>query len=162
MKLEISPQKTRVGWIGTGVMGRSMCWHISSTPAIKSRVFNRTKSKADDLVERGARWADSPRDVAAASDVVFAIVGYPEDVREVILGDDGALAGAKQGGRARRHDDQSAGAGRRDCRGGRGARRREHRCARFRRRRRREEWHALDHDRRRRRHRRRARTALES
>ena len=85
MKLEISPEKTRIGWIGTGVMGRSMCGHILDA-GYRVTVFNRTKSKADALVERGARWADSPRDVAAASDVVFSIVGYPEDVREVFAG----------------------------------------------------------------------------
>ena len=96
MKLEISPQKTRVGWIGTGVMGRSMCSHILHA-GYQVTLFNRTKSKADNLVERGARWADSPRDVAAASEVVFAIVGYPEDVREVLVGETGALGGTKEG-----------------------------------------------------------------
>jgi 3-hydroxyisobutyrate dehydrogenase len=96
MMLDISPQRTRVGWIGTGVMGRSMCGHVLNA-GYQVTVYNRTKSKADTLVERGARWADSPRDVAAASDVVFAIVGYPEDVREVLLGESGALAGAKPG-----------------------------------------------------------------
>jgi len=96
MTLEISPQNTRTGWIGTGVMGRSMCGHILDA-GYPVTIYNRTKSKADALVERGARWADSPRDVAAASDVVFLIVGYPDDVREVTLGEQGALAGAKTG-----------------------------------------------------------------
>lgn len=97
MQLEISPQKTRVGWIGTGVMGRSMCGHIVDA-GYHVIVYNRTKSKADALVDRGARWADSPRDVAAASDVVLSIVGHPEDVREVFVGDNGVLAGANAGG----------------------------------------------------------------
>jgi 3-hydroxyisobutyrate dehydrogenase len=97
MPTVISPDKTRVGWIGTGVMGRSMCGHILDA-GYRITVFNRTRSKADALVERGAKWADSPRDVAAASDVVFTIVGYPDDVREVTLGENGALAGLKQGG----------------------------------------------------------------
>jgi 3-hydroxyisobutyrate dehydrogenase len=92
--MEISPEKTRVGWIGTGVMGRSMCGHLLDA-GYKITLFNRTKEKASPLVERGAAWADSPRDVAAASDVVISIVGYPHDVQEVILGDDGALAGCK-------------------------------------------------------------------
>jgi 3-hydroxyisobutyrate dehydrogenase len=96
MKLETSPEKTRIGWIGTGVMGRSMCGHILDA-GYPVTVFNRTKAKAHSLVERGAKWADSPREVAAASDVVFSIVGYPEDVREVILGEQGVLAGAKSG-----------------------------------------------------------------
>lgn len=97
MALEISPEKTRIGWIGTGVMGRSMCGHLVDA-GYRVSVFNRTKSKADALVERGATWCDSPRDVAAASDVVFAIVGHPEDVREVTLGIDGALVGMNEGG----------------------------------------------------------------
>ena len=96
MALEISPQKTRLGWIGTGVMGRSMCGHLL-TAGYAVTLFNRTKSKAAELLERGGRWSDSPREVAAASEIVFSIVGFPDDVRQVILGDDGALAGAKRG-----------------------------------------------------------------
>lgn len=96
MKLEVSPEKTRIGWIGTGVMGRSMCGHILDA-GYAVTVFNRTQSKADSLLERGAKWADSPREVAAASDVVFSIVGYPDDVCEVLTGDDGALDGARPG-----------------------------------------------------------------
>jgi 3-hydroxyisobutyrate dehydrogenase len=95
--MQISPQQTRIGWIGTGVMGRSMCGHLVDA-GYKVTLFNRTKEKAAPLMERGARWADSPRDVAAASDVVISIVGYPQDVQEVILGDDGVLGGCKSGG----------------------------------------------------------------
>jgi 3-hydroxyisobutyrate dehydrogenase len=96
MKLDISPQKTRVGWVGTGVMGRSMCGRLLDA-GYRVTVYNRTASKADDLFGRGARWAGSPRAVADASDVVFTIVGYPKDVREVFLGQEGALAGANEG-----------------------------------------------------------------
>jgi 3-hydroxyisobutyrate dehydrogenase len=96
MTREISPEKTRIGWIGTGVMGRSMCGHVLDA-GYAVTVYNRTKLKAAALVERGARWADSPHDVAAASDVVFSIVGYPDDVREVLLGEAGALVGSKAG-----------------------------------------------------------------
>ena len=60
-------------------------------------VFNRTKSKADSLIKLGAMWADSPRAVAEASDVVFTIVGFPADVRQVVLGEDSVLAGCKPG-----------------------------------------------------------------
>jgi len=60
-------------------------------------VFNRSKSKAESLLSQGAKWADTPRAVAAASDVIFSIVGFPADVREVLLGSDGALAGSKAG-----------------------------------------------------------------
>ncbi len=60
-------------------------------------VYSRTRSKAEPLVSKGAAWADSPRAVAEASDVVFSIVGFPADVRHVTLGADGSLAGSKSG-----------------------------------------------------------------
>ncbi len=93
---KIEPSKTRIGWIGTGVMGASMCGHLMDA-GFKATVFNRTKDKAKPLLDKGADWAKTPRDVAAASDVVFSIVGFPDDVRCVILGSDGALAGSKPG-----------------------------------------------------------------
>ena len=83
---------TPLGWIGTGVMGASMCRHLMDL-GHPMTVFNRTRSKADPLVAAGATWADSPKAVAEQSQVVFSIVGFPQDVRSVILGDDGALAG---------------------------------------------------------------------
>ncbi len=92
----IVPGKTRLGWIGTGVMGTSMCGHLIDR-GYPMTVFNRTKAKAHPLVEKGARWADTPRVVAEASDVVFSIVGFPTDVRDITLGDNGSLAGAAQG-----------------------------------------------------------------
>jgi 3-hydroxyisobutyrate dehydrogenase len=94
--LKIAPGSTRIGWIGTGVMGRSMCGHLIEK-GFSATIYNRSKEKARDLLDRGATWASTPREVAAKSDVVFAIVGYPKDVREVFLGEDGALAGAKKG-----------------------------------------------------------------
>jgi 3-hydroxyisobutyrate dehydrogenase len=96
MGLEFSPAKTRIGWIGTGVMGSSMCGHLIAA-GFKATIFNRTAEKTKALVEKGAKLADSPREVAAASDVVFTIVGFPHDVREVTLGAQGTLAGAKAG-----------------------------------------------------------------
>ena len=89
-----APGTTRIGWIGTGVMGRSMCGHLISK-GYKATIYSRTRDKAADLVAKGAEWAASPREVAEKSDVVFSIVGFPADVREVILGPKGALAGAK-------------------------------------------------------------------
>jgi 3-hydroxyisobutyrate dehydrogenase len=96
MLLDVSPEKTRIGWIGTGVMGSSMCGHLIAA-GYKMTVFTRTKEKAADLMERGAKWAASSREVAANSDVVISIVGFPRDLRQVMLGDDGALAGCKSG-----------------------------------------------------------------
>jgi 3-hydroxyisobutyrate dehydrogenase len=92
----LSPEMTRIGWIGTGVMGRWMCQHLVSK-GYKATVYNRSKDKLQPLLELGAVAADSPKKVAEASDVVFAIVGFPKDVREVFLGANGALAGSKAG-----------------------------------------------------------------
>jgi len=92
----VAAGSTRLGWIGTGVMGRSMCGHLMAK-GFSMTVYNRSKAKAQPLLDRGAAWADSPRQVAEQSDVVFAIVGFPQDVREVFLGPEGALAGSKPG-----------------------------------------------------------------
>jgi 3-hydroxyisobutyrate dehydrogenase len=90
------PGKTRIGWIGTGVMGRWMCQHAMAK-GYAATVYNRSKDKLQPLLDLGAKAADSPKQVAANADVVFAIVGFPKDVREVFLGPDGALAGSKPG-----------------------------------------------------------------
>jgi 3-hydroxyisobutyrate dehydrogenase len=96
MTLEIAPGKTRIGWIGTGVMGLSMCGHVMAA-GYEATVYNRTRSRTKPLIDRGAREAASPREVAANCDVVFTIVGYPGDVREVTLGREGTLSGARPG-----------------------------------------------------------------
>ena len=77
-------------------MGRSMLANLQAAGATAT-VFTRTRATADEAIAAGAVWADSPREVAAASDVCFAIVGYPNDVREVFLGEHGLLAGASSG-----------------------------------------------------------------
>jgi len=92
----ILSKNVRIGWVGTGVMGLSMCGHLMAAGHLAT-VFNRTKAKAQPLLDKGADWADSPRAVAEASDVVFTIVGYPADVRSVYLEPDGVLAGLKPG-----------------------------------------------------------------
>lgn len=93
---QISPTSTRLGWIGTGVMGTSMCGHLLAA-GYSVTVYNRTRARAEPLLARGTSWADTPAAVARAADVVFTMVGYPADVRAVILGDDGVLAGAAAG-----------------------------------------------------------------
>jgi 3-hydroxyisobutyrate dehydrogenase len=90
------PGKMRIGWIGTGVMGRWMCQHLIDN-GYRATVYNRSREKARSLLEKGAVWAASPRAVAEHSDVVFAIVGFPADVRQVFLGEEGALAGSRSG-----------------------------------------------------------------
>jgi len=92
----IEAGKTRIGWIGTGVMGCSMCGHLMDA-GFSATVHNRTREKAEPLLDKGAAWAETPGAVAAASDVVFTIVGFPDDVRQVILGDNGVLAGCSAG-----------------------------------------------------------------
>src|SRR5262245_17315460 len=91
------PGKTRIGWVGTGVMGRWMCQHVMAK-GYQATVYNRSKEKTQPLLDQGAAYAETPKAVAERSDVVFAIVGFPKDVREVFLGPQGALAGMKSGG----------------------------------------------------------------
>ncbi len=92
----VEAAKTRVGWIGTGVMGTSMCGHILDRgyPVV---LFSRTRAKAEPLLARGAAWADSARAVAGRADVVFTMVGFPSDVREVYFGESGILKSAGKG-----------------------------------------------------------------
>jgi len=90
------PSVTRIGWIGTGIMGRSMCGHLMDA-GYAMTVYNRGKAKAEPLLAKGAAWAGTPAEVARASDIVFTIVGFPKDVREVYFGEDGVFAGARPG-----------------------------------------------------------------
>ncbi len=85
-----------IGFIGTGVMGRSMAGHVlrAGHPLV---VYTRTPSKAEPLLSAGAVWADTPAALAVRSDVIITMVGYPEDVRELYLGADGLLAHARLG-----------------------------------------------------------------
>jgi 3-hydroxyisobutyrate dehydrogenase len=92
----VTPDTTRIGWIGTGVMGSSMCGHLLAH-GYRVTISTRTRAKATGLLETGATWADTPSEVASKSDVVFTMVGYPADVREVILGPEGALGSAAPG-----------------------------------------------------------------
>lgn len=93
----ITPSTHRIGFIGLGVMGASMAGHLL-TAGYRVTVFNRTRAKADGLCAKGAVWADTPAAVAAASDVVCTIVGFPADVEAVWLGDHGILAHLRSGG----------------------------------------------------------------
>ena len=82
----------KIGFIGLGVMGKSMAGHILDA-GYELYVYNRTRAKADELVSRGAVWCSSPAELASKSDIIITIVGYPEDVRQVYLGENG-IAGA--------------------------------------------------------------------
>ncbi len=92
----VVPGETRIGWIGLGVMGASLCGHLLDA-GFEIRVHTRTPARADSLLQRGATWVEGARALAAESDVVFTMVGFPRDVREVVLGEDGALSGCREG-----------------------------------------------------------------
>ncbi len=88
--------KEKIGWIGIGVMGKSMCSQILNAGYDVS-IYNRTKEKANDLLDKGATWCLNPREVAEKSDIVFTIVGFPHDVESVYLGENGVLSSIKKG-----------------------------------------------------------------
>jgi len=93
----ISPGTTRIGWVGVGIMGCGMVSHLLGA-GYQCTIYNRTPAKCVPLEAKGAIVAASPKAVAEQADVVFVIVGLPTDVREVVLGPDGVLAGLKPGG----------------------------------------------------------------
>ena len=86
----------KVAFIGTGIMGAPIAGHILDA-GYDLTVYNRTRSKADALVARGAHWAASPAEAAADADVVFTMLGYPTDVEDVYLATDGLVRAAKKG-----------------------------------------------------------------
>jgi 3-hydroxyisobutyrate dehydrogenase len=89
-------ERIKIGWVGSGVMGSSMCGHLLDA-GYPVQVFSRTQARADALLERGARWASSPAEAASGAEVVFTMVGLPTDVREVVLGPEGTLSHAEAG-----------------------------------------------------------------
>lgn len=89
-------KNTRIGWVGTGVMGASMVSHLHQA-GYPCTIYTRTKSKAQALLAKGLQWADSPGEVAAKTDVIFTIVGFPEDVRQVYLERGGIVDNANEG-----------------------------------------------------------------
>ncbi|GAQ16641.1 2-hydroxy-3-oxopropionate reductase [Oceanobacillus picturae] len=89
-------KEKRIGFIGTGVMGSSMVENLMQD-GFPVTVYTRTKEKALPLLEQGAEWADSVKDLASSSHIIITIVGYPQDVEEVYLGKDGLLAHANPG-----------------------------------------------------------------
>ena len=86
----------KIGWIGTGIMGGPMAKHLMNA-GYTLNVYNRTKSKANELIGLGATWYDTPADVAANSDVIVTIIGFPKDVEECYFGDKGIFKKIKKG-----------------------------------------------------------------
>ncbi len=87
---------SKIGWVGIGVMGRSMCGHLLAA-GHEVKVHTRTKASAESTIAAGAKWCDTPGDVAKGSEFVFTIVGYPADVRAVYLGRGGLVDQATPG-----------------------------------------------------------------
>ncbi|GAB6170870.1 NAD(P)-dependent oxidoreductase [Paradesulfitobacterium aromaticivorans] len=94
--MSLNPKNTVIGFIGTGVMGKSMAGHLL-TAGYKVLVHSRTKSKTEELIKAGALWRDHEGDLAAESHVVITIVGYPGDVEALYLGEDGVVKHAQPG-----------------------------------------------------------------
>ena len=92
----MSKSDIKVGFIGTGVMGSAMASHILEG-GYKLSVYNRTKEKALALINKGAIWKDSVAQLAKDSNIVITIVGYPKDVEEVYLGENGIINNIKKG-----------------------------------------------------------------
>lgn len=87
---------TIIGFIGTGVMGKSMAGHLLKA-GYEVVVYTRSKEKADELIAKGAKWAATPKEVAQQSNVIISMVGYPSDVEEIYLGEKGIIENGKEG-----------------------------------------------------------------
>ncbi len=86
----------KIGFIGTGIMGAAMAEHLMNS-GFEVGVYNRTKSKAQKLIDKGAIWYDTAGECAKNQDVVITIVGYPKDVEEIYLSPGGIVESAKSG-----------------------------------------------------------------
>ncbi|MCY9668942.1 NAD(P)-dependent oxidoreductase [Paenibacillus alginolyticus] len=92
----VNPAQTILGLVGTGVMGKSMAGHFIQA-GYEVHIYNRTKSKAQELLDRGAHWQDSPGQLAQQCDVIITMVGFPKDVEEIYLGENGIISNTKPG-----------------------------------------------------------------
>ncbi len=92
----LTTDNTVIGFIGTGVMGKSMAAHLLNAgyPVI---VYTRTKGKAADLIAMGAQWTETVKEMAEKANVIFTMVGYPHDVEEVYFGENGLIENGKKG-----------------------------------------------------------------
>lgn len=89
-------RKMKIGFIGTGVMGKSMVKHLMNA-GHELYIYTRTKAKAEDLINLGAIWKETFSEIASTCEVIFTIVGYPSDVEEIYFGKDGLLKHATAG-----------------------------------------------------------------
>ena len=89
-------ESNNIGFIGTGVMGASIVRHLLNA-GHDVTIYTRTKSKAAELIAAGAKWAETPAQASKEQDIIFTMVGYPKDVEEVYIGENGIFSAAKQG-----------------------------------------------------------------
>ncbi len=94
--MNIAPHNTQIGFIGIGVMGKSMASHLMDAGYLLN-IYTRTREKASELITQGAAWKTSPAGVATVSQVIFTIVGFPQDVEEVYFGRTGLLENLQKG-----------------------------------------------------------------
>ena len=94
--MKLSKENTTIGFVGIGVMGRSMAGHLLGD-GYPLHIYTRTKTSADDLVTAGAVWEESVKTLAGKCDVVFTMLGFPPDVEGVYFGEQGLLANMKPG-----------------------------------------------------------------
>lgn len=87
--------KEPIGFIGTGIMGASIISHLikKNFPVF---IYNRTKTKAEHLINLGAKWVDKPSEITQTSKIIFTMLGYPEDVKKVYLSNSGLINHAKE------------------------------------------------------------------
>ncbi|MFP4204462.1 MAG: NAD(P)-dependent oxidoreductase [Opitutales bacterium] len=86
----------KIGFIGAGVMGQPMAGHLLAA-GYPVALYNRTRSKAQPLLDQGAEWCEEPAGLAAQSDVLITMVGFPQDVEELYFGDTGLIEQARPG-----------------------------------------------------------------
>lgn len=91
----MSKKQLSIGFIGTGIMGKSMIKHLINAN-YEMFIYNRTKEKANELIEMGANWCSSPKEVAQKANVIITMVGYPHDVEEIYFGLEGLLSNARE------------------------------------------------------------------
>lgn len=87
--------KEKIGFIGLGVMGKELVRNLMKA-GYAVYVYTRTKQKAEDIIVEGAKWRETPKEVAKSAEIIITMVGYPQDVEAVYFGDDGIIAGANK------------------------------------------------------------------
>ncbi len=90
-------KEAAIGFVGIGVMGKSMVLNLMKAGFNNMRVYTRTKSKAEEVIARGAQWKDTVSQLAREADVVITMVSYPKDVEELYLGENGIINSGKEG-----------------------------------------------------------------